>query len=132
MKCLACGKEFEVVRATAKFCSVSCKHAYHRGLSVPPVSVPKILSVPDEGIFSVPEGVSVPVESDDDVGTPAKVIDLVKNLHLNMARDLGVRAWTADGIFILPEITVSQVQNIARLIHAKHGRPCPEFRQQGV
>jgi hypothetical protein len=63
MKCV-CGKEFESRRKTAKYCSVRCKLAYHRGgvsvsgvpLSVSvsvsgdtvkPVSVSKVVSVSD-------------------------------------------------------------------------------------
>ena len=61
--------------------------------------------------------------------TPKRVVDVVNDLNLDMAKDLGIYGWTADGIFIRPDITVSQVQNIARLIHAKHGRPCPEFKE---
>ena len=59
-------------------------------------------------------------------------IDVEKDLKLNLEKDLGITGWTRDGIFIRPDITIKQVQNIARLIHAKHGRPCPDFRQCGV
>lgn len=59
-------------------------------------------------------------------------LDLEKDLGLDLKNDLGITGWTRDGIFIRPDITIKQVQNIARLIHAKHGRPCPEFRQCGV
>ncbi len=59
------------------------------------------------------------------------MIDIVKDLGLNL-KDLGVTGWTSDGIFLRDDITISQVQNIARLVHAKNGRPCPEFRQQGL
>ena len=30
MKCIICGKEFETERSTARFCSNTCKLAYHR------------------------------------------------------------------------------------------------------
>lgn len=53
-------------------------------------------------------------------------LDLTKDLSLNMS-DLGITGWNEDGIFIKPEITVEQVRNIARLVHAKHGRECPAF-----
>jgi hypothetical protein len=56
-------------------------------------------------------------------------IDIEADLHLSLKKDLGICSWTADGIFINPDITVPQVQNIARLIHAKHGRPCPAFNE---
>jgi hypothetical protein len=54
-------------------------------------------------------------------------LDLEKGLKLDLRKDLGVYYWTPDGIFIRPDITVDQVQNIARIIHAKHDRPCPKF-----
>jgi hypothetical protein len=57
-----------------------------------------------------------------------KPMDVVKDLKLSLEKDLGITGWTKDGIFIRPEIEVRQVQNIARLVHAKHGRICPEFR----
>jgi hypothetical protein len=56
-------------------------------------------------------------------------MDLETDLKLNMEKDLGIYGWTEDGIFLRPEITSKQVQSIARLIHAKHGRPCPEFKE---
>ena len=123
MKCLECGNEFEAVRATAKYCTEGCRQKGHRKVSV------------TEGVLSVTKTLSVTPDEDlsvTEVGTPAKVVDLVKDLHLDLAKDLGVTSWTADGIFICPDIRVGQVQNIARLVHAKNGRPCPEFRQQGL
>jgi len=54
-------------------------------------------------------------------------LDLEKDLKLDLKKDLGIYSWTADGIFIRPDITVDQVQNIARLVHAKRGRVCPKF-----
>ena len=134
MKCIECGKEFEATRATAKYCSASCRVKHGRfsvtpdglsvteNLSVAPLSVTRVLSVTD----------CVTATEDDEVGTPIKVLDVEKDLKLSLAKDLGVDSWTEDGIFIRPDITVGQVQTIARLIHAKHGRPCPEFRQQGA
>ena len=47
MKCLNCQKEFISKRSTAKFDTVKCKLAYHRGLSVSD-SVSKPLSVSEE------------------------------------------------------------------------------------
>mgnify|MGYP007070564962 CR=1 FL=1 len=49
-------------------------------------------------------------------------LDIEKDLHLSLRKDLGIFAWSRDGIFIRPDITIDQVQNIARLIHAKRGR----------
>ncbi len=134
-KCEECGDKFEAESVRAKFCSIACKSSFHRKVTVSGI-------VSESGIVS-PVTVSevdrivsqeriVSEESDDDVGTPAKVLDLVKDLHLDLEKDLGVTSWTADGIFIRPDIRVGQVQNIARMVAAKHGRPCPEFRQQGL
>ena len=117
MKCLVCGVEFEAVRATARFCSSLCRVRHGR------VSV-------TGGVLSVTENLSVTPEDDlsvTEVGEPAKVVDLVRDLHLDLKKDLGCDSWTENGIFIRPDITVDQVQNIARLIHAKHNRPCPKF-----
>jgi hypothetical protein len=127
MKCETCGIEFEAQRATARYCSTSCRVKASR-ISVTQSEAPSPLSVtvkPLSNDFSVTDEAA-------EVGTPAKVIDLVKDLHLDLKKDLGIDGWTADGIFIKPDITVYQVQNIAHLIHAKYGRPCPEFRQQGI
>lgn len=112
MKCEGCGVEFEAVRATARFCSGGCRLAFHR----------KVLSV-TESPLALQDDLSVT----DEVGTPAGVVDLVGDLKLDLKKDLGVTSWSADGIFIRDDITVDQVQNIARLIHAKHNRSCPIF-----
>jgi hypothetical protein len=56
-------------------------------------------------------------------------LDVEKDLGLSLKKDLGCYSWTRDGIMIRPDITVQQVHNIAKLIHAKHGRPCPPFRE---
>ena len=54
-------------------------------------------------------------------------MDIVKDLGLDPDKDLGITGWTEDGIFLKEYITVAQVQNIARMVHAKNGRPCPKF-----
>jgi hypothetical protein len=56
-------------------------------------------------------------------------LDVEKDLGLSLKKDLGCYSWSRDGIMIRPDITVQQVHNIARLIHARHGRPCPPFRE---
>jgi hypothetical protein len=108
-KCIVCGNIFEAARATAKYCSIKCKHAFHRDeLSVPE----NILSVPERNL-SVPEN--------DDVAPPVPYLSIEKDLKLNLEKDLGCIAWTQDGIFIRPEITIQQVRNIRRVVEAKHG-----------
>ncbi len=134
-KCLECGNEFEATSLKKKFCSIPCKSSFHRKSTVsgivsesvivsgPIVSesyrivseMPPIVS--EEAIVSA----TVSEESDDDVGTPAKVLDLVKDLHLNLQKDLGVYGWSANGIFIRPDITIQQVRNIRRVVEAKNG-----------
>ncbi len=118
MKCEVCGKDFEAIRSTARYCSELCRQRGHR-VSVTGVS----LSVTTEGLSVTENDLSVT----DEVGIPAAVVDLVGDLNLDLKKDLGIDSWTENGIFIRSDITVDQVQNIARLIHAKHGRPCPEF-----
>ena len=98
-KCLSCGDEFEGLRSTAKYCSDICKLAYHR----------ERLSVSKDGV-SVSEPVSVS-------------LDIERDLKLDLKKDLGVTAWTKDGIFIRDDITVEQVQNIRKLVAAKNGWP---------
>ena len=79
------------------------------------------------------EGSRLPVVGLDE---PCKVcmddemkLDLERDLGLDLERDLGITGWTRDGIFIRPDISIKQVQNIARLIHARHGVECPIFRE---
>ena len=48
-------------------------------------------------------------------------LDLVKDLMLDLRKDLGITSWSENGIMITPEITVQQVQNICALIRAKRG-----------
>jgi hypothetical protein len=62
--------------------------------------------------------------------TPGEIfIDVEKDLGLSLKKDLGCYSWSRDGIMIRPDITIQQVQNIARLIHARHGRKCPPFNE---
>jgi predicted nucleic acid-binding Zn-ribbon protein len=48
-------------------------------------------------------------------------LDLVKDLGLDLKRDLGCFAVSRDGWFIRPDITIQQVRNIRRIIEARHG-----------
>jgi hypothetical protein len=156
-KCELCGEVFEGERESAKYCTPSCrKLAFQKNrISVPKVSVPEV-SVPenDVSVLSVPERLEgeagdireeklrelrntnlpeVSIEEPCKVPSGLKMgqiyLDLEKDLKLDLKKDLGIFAWTPDGIFIRPDITVKQVQNIARLIHAKNGRSTPEFKE---
>jgi len=106
MKCLVCGVEFVAERKTAKYCSELCKKRFRRGVSG------------TEGSLAGQDDLS----GTDEVGSPAEVVDVVKDLKLDLHKDLGCYSWTENGIFIRSDITIDQVQNIARLVAAKHGR----------
>ena len=117
-KCEVCGVEFDAVRITARFCSGRCKKRFQRGFSgTELLSGTKV------------SGTEIISGTDDDVGEPAGVVDVVKDLKLDMGKDLGIYSWSADGIFIRPDITIPQVQNIARMVHARRGRSCPAFNE---
>jgi hypothetical protein len=58
--------------------------------------------------------------------------DLVKDLKLNLQKDLGIFAWSADGIFIRPDITIDQVRNIRSIVEAKHGWPHRTYEDSGT
>jgi hypothetical protein len=116
MKCIVCEVEFVAVRSTAKYCSELCRQRGHR------VSV-------TEGGVSVTENLPGDLSVTDEVGEPAGVVDLVKDLKLDLRKDLGVDSWTENGIFIRPDITIDQVQNIAKLVAAKNGCSEPVFRE---
>jgi hypothetical protein len=106
-KCLECGNEFEAVRATAKYCSASCRVKANRvSVTDTSLSVTENLSVTPLKSLSVTKPVSVTDEALE-IGIPAKVVDLVKDLHLDLQKDLGVTAWTSDGIFIKDDITIT-------------------------
>jgi hypothetical protein len=125
--CTICENEFEAERSTAKFCSNKCRVKSNRLSVTENLSSP--LSVTENPEVSV-TNLSVTDEKPLSVTDPQKpkiFIDIVKDLKLNLEKDLGITGWTPDGIFIRPEITIQQVQNIARLIHAKHGRKEPIF-----
>jgi hypothetical protein len=122
-------------------------------VSVPGVSVPEsdlsVLSVPDLKLIDpndqkvIEEGQNIADEKKREMVStvlpsvsldePCRTVetqkigevffDLVKDLHLDMKKDLGIFAWTKDGIFIRPDITIQQTRNIRRLVEAKHGWP---------
>ena len=114
MICIQCGKEFDG-QGRAKYCSGACKVKHHR------VTI-------DSDVTIATSDVTI------DSNTPCKVVtirkgclDVEKDLKLSMDKDLGITGWTEDGIFIKPEITVDQVRNISRMIHAKNGWGVPVF-----
>ena len=130
MQCLCgCGVELESARPDAKYATPYCRvRAARKSVSSEPVSSTKRIiqndtdSAPNDTDKSISPNIpcQVPVQSTG--------LRLDTDLHLDLRRDLGITAWSPDGIFIRSDITISQVQSIARLIHAKHGRPCPQFR----
>ena len=118
MECMVCGNEFEARRSDALYCSDVCRQRRKR---VTDNSVTDNLAVTDKSI-----SMDEPCEVFSGDGAH---LDLVKDLGINLGRDLGITSWTSDGVFLRHDITIDQVQNIARLIHAKHGRKCPEFKE---
>ena len=75
-KCSVCGKVFDAARYTAKYCSGGCRMKGFRdtveGLSVTEIVSVTPLSVTKKSL-ALQKDVSV---TDDEVGTPAKVLDL--------------------------------------------------------
>ena len=72
MLCIYCNKEFDSKRATAKYCSPSCRVKHSRvsvteNLSVTPLSVTKELSVTEKEEISVTSAVSVTSLSKDEL-----------------------------------------------------------------
>jgi len=55
------------------------------------------------------------------------IIELEKELHLNLRKDLGLMGWTPQGVFILPDITIEQVRRVRRLVEAKNGWPHRDY-----
>ena len=120
MKCISCGKEFESSRSDAKFCSPTCRSRVSR------------LSVADKGELSVATGSNATDNSatgnsvtDNATDKPkiqdVVVLDLVKDLGLDLKKDLGITGWTPQGVFLCDVITVDQVRNLSRLVYAKNG-----------
>lgn len=117
MRCLVCSGEFDG-RVGAKYCSDKCRQVGHR------------LSVTEGGLSVTKNELSVTMDEPcvTSVTDDSDRLDL-EEMGVNLKKDLGISAWTPNGIMLNKDITIAQVQNIARLIHAKHGRPCPEFRE---
>jgi hypothetical protein len=124
--CTICENEFEG-RADAKFCSGKCRKTASRTQPILDVTDNPKIHVTDNSVTDNLVSVTDNVTDKSDPQKPKIFIDIVKDLKLNLEKDLGITGWTPDGIFIRPEITIQQVQNIARLIHAKHGRKEPIF-----
>lgn len=134
--CLVCEAEFEG-RVDAKTCSDKCRQVFRR-ISVTEVA-DRIVTDGEKVSQIKARELSVTNLPSVSLDEPCKVfpetkqgevyLDLEKDLGLDLRKDLGIYSWTADGIFIRPDITIDQVQNIARLVHAKNGRPCPSFNE---
>ena len=80
MQCLQCNKEFQAIRATAKFCSIKCKLAYHRSVSNLSVSPKVSVSKLDNDTLSdtLSDTLKVSVPKDDKVSVPLSVPDINK------------------------------------------------------
>lgn len=55
--------------------------------------------------------------------TPVTYIDLVKDLDLDLGKDLGLTGWDMNGAHLRDDITMDQVRRIRGLVEAKHGQP---------
>lgn len=123
-KCEVCGNDYESKRASSRFCSSTCRSKANRvsvatEVSVAasdPVSVatPASVRTPIEELHAMEPGIDL-----DLIGI--RTLDLVKDLNLDIRKDLGCMGFSPDGIFILPDITIDQVRTIRRLIEAKRG-----------
>jgi len=128
MKCVVCGKEFDG-RSDARFCSSTCRSRRNRATDNG-ISVAKGVDATDNG-GSATDNCVCATDNATDIDIPCRVVqqiirdgymDLEKDLKLSLQKDLGITAWTSEGVFIREDITIPQVRNIAKLIHAKHGR----------
>jgi hypothetical protein len=122
--CVVCGNAFEG-RSDATVCGSSCRSKRSR-LSV---ATDTPLSVANEKL-NVANG---PKDATDksNVATDKRVLDLVRDLKLDLVKDLGIYGMTPDGIFIRDDITEGQVQNIRRLVEAKRGWPQRKYDDAG-
>lgn len=123
MKC-GCGKEFKG-RVDRKFCSDGCRKRLSR-----------TERGQDDGL-SRTKGVIARTDVRDNVRdklsrTGVTTVDLVKDLGLDMEKDLGLIGLSENGIFIRPDITVEQVRNVYGLVAAKNGWPKRDFVGDGV
>lgn len=113
--------------------------AFPEKVSVPPLSVP-FISASDPGLILAGLEISnekkrelqssdLPNVTMDDpcriveTGNETVYLDLEKDLKLDLKKDLGITAWTADGIFIRDDIAISQVRAVRMLVEAKNGWP---------
>jgi hypothetical protein len=141
-KCEVCGAVFEG-RSDARCCSGKCRVKLARSVTEEmnkeeisvtgePLSVTDKLSVTGEDVTDkkrneLKESKLPSVSLDEPCKVPGGIkmgetyLDLEKDLKLDLKKDLGIFAWTPDGIFIRPDITIQQVRNIRRIVEAKHG-----------
>jgi len=125
MQCLCgCGQEITSKRLHAKFYSSSCRSRYNRATD----NQLSVANIPTDATDNWPNATDISPDIPCKVPTQSARIDIERDLKLHMHRDLGITAWTPNGIMIRPNITISQVHAIAKLIHATHHRPCPDFR----
>ena len=115
--CVLCGAEFEGY-GKAKFCSGACRVRAHRQSVTNDVTIGEDVTIDAEKPCNVTK-----------VAEPGvTILDVEKDLGLKMDRDLGIYAWSRDGIFIRPDITIEQVRRIRGLVGAKNGWEPREYR----
>ena len=127
MQCLCgCGQEITSTRADARYYSAACRVRAHRV-----TDNPKSVTRPSQDVTDSQIATDNSISPDKPCQVPIQTTGLLRiddDLRLDLRRDLGITAWTPDGIFIRPDITIPQAQAIARLIHAKNGNKTPAFR----
>jgi hypothetical protein len=118
IKCSVCGESFEG-RVDAKYCSSTCRSKGNRATDNK-LSVASGINATDNLATDKVIDIDVPCKvfsKKDEEG----VVDLVKDLKLDLKKDLGIDSWSSSGIMIRPDITIQQVQNICSLVRAKNG-----------
>lgn len=119
--CEVCGVEFEG-RSDAVCCGAVCRVKRNRGVTDNGLSVTSVTDKSSSVTDNVTDNVTDKIEVACREMREGIWIDVEKDLGLDLKKDLGCRGWDKNGIHILPEISIEQVRDIARLVAAKHGR----------
>jgi hypothetical protein len=110
MNCRVCGDEIDG-RADKEFCSDKCR---------------MILKRTDKANSEGAKANKTEVKANKFVRDSA---GSVRDNFVDIVKDLGIRDWSPNGIILRDDITVDQVQSLAKLIHFKNGRDCPVFNE---
>ena len=122
MQCIQCKKEFEPIRATAKFCSAKCRKLAFQ-VSVPKddkISVP--LSVPDT------DKVSVPIPEPKQILSPESKLT-AEELYTQIDSFQGGNKW-ADSVFY-KELTTKRLKTLSIKQLRDQGFYVPSWKLNG-